>query len=75
MMKEITDMVLAAQYQAYEQAIKDFLRALEYDIESVTRIGIEGCREIFEGEKTQRFISDQIMKRITKELKGKHFKP
>ena len=75
MMEEIKEMIYTAQYQAYEQALNDVLRVLEYDIHSVTRIGIDGCREIFEGEKAQRFISDQIMKRITKELKGKHFKP
>lgn len=75
MMEEIKEMILQAQYQAYEQALNDVLRVLEYDIHSVTRIGIDGCREIFEDEKAQRFISDQIIKRITKELKGKHFKP
>ena len=47
---------------------------IEYDIQSVTKIGIEGCRDIFEGEKAQRFISDQIAKIIAKELKGKHFR-
>ena len=41
------------------------MRVLEYDIHSVTKIGIEGCRDIFEGENAQRFISDQIIKRIT----------
>ena len=51
------------------------MRVLEYDIHSVTEIGIDGCREIFEGEKAQRFISDQIIKRITKELKSKTFRP
>lgn len=75
MMEEIKEMILQAQYQAYEQALKDVMHVLEYDIQSVTRIGIDGCREIFEGEKTQKYISDQIMKRITKELKSKSFRP
>ena len=70
----IKEMILAAQYQAYEQALNDVLGVLEYDIHSVTKIGIEGCREIFEGEKAQKFISDQIVKRIAKELKNKTFK-
>lgn len=51
------------------------MRVLEYDIHSVTKIGIEGCHDIFEGEKAQSYISDQIMKRITKELKSKTFRP
>ena len=75
LMDEIDERIRSAQYQAYEQALKDVLGVLEYDIHSIKRIGIDGCRDIFEDEKAQRFISDQIMKRITKELKGKHFKP
>ena len=75
MMEEIKEMILQAQYQAYEQALKDVMHVLEYDIQSVTRIGIDGCREVFEGEKAQKYISDQIMKRITKELKSKTFRP
>jgi hypothetical protein len=47
---------------------------LEYDIESVTRIGIDGCRDIFEDKKAQKFISDHIMKEIQKQLNGKTFR-
>ena len=61
-------------YQAYRQAVEDFLHALEYDIESVTRIGIEGCRDIFEDKKAQKFISDYVMKEIRKQLNGKDFR-
>ena len=75
MIDEIQEMILLAQYEAYNQALQDVMRVLEYDIHSVTKIGIEGCRDIFEGEKAQRFISDQIIKRITKELKSKTFRP
>ena len=75
LMVEMSERMRAAQYEAYNQALQDVMRVLEYDIHSVTKIGIEGCREIFEGEKAQRFISDQIMKRITKELKSKTFRP
>ena len=74
MIDEIQEMILLAQYEAYEQALQDVMCVLEYDIHSVTKIGIEGCRDIFEGEKAQRFISDQIIKRITKELKSKTFR-
>ena len=61
-------------YQAYRQAVEDVLRALEYDIESVTRIGIEGCRDIFEDKKVQKFISDYVMREIRKQLNGKEFR-
>ena len=74
LMEEIEEKILQAQYRAYEQALQDVMRVLEYDIESVTKIGIDGCRDIFESKKAQKFISDQICKTISKELKGKHFK-
>jgi hypothetical protein len=51
------------------------MKVLEYDIQSVTKIGIEGCKDIFEGKKAQKFMSDQMMKTIVKGLKGKHFRP
>ena len=75
LMDEMSERMRAAQYEAYNQALQDVMRVLEYDIHSVTKIGIDGCREIFEGEKAQRFISDQIMKRITKELNSQTFRP
>ena len=74
MMQEIKEMMYEAQYQAYRQALEDVIRVLEYDIQSVTRIGIEGCKDIFEGKKAQKYISDQIMKVIEKELKNKNFR-
>ena len=74
LMDEIDERIRSAQYEAYEQALKDVMRILEYDIHSITRIGIDGCRDIFEGEKAQRFISDKIMQTITKKLKSMHAK-
>ena len=61
-------------YEGYSQAIKDFLHAIEYDVESVTRIGFDGCRDIFEDKKAQKFISDHIMKEIQKQLNGKNYR-
>ena len=58
----------------YRQAINDFLGALEYDVESITKIGIEGCQDIFEGKEAQKFISNHIMKEISKRLLNKHSK-
>ena len=75
LMEEIDEKIRVAQYQAYNQALEDVMRVLEYDIESVTRIGIEGCRDIFEGKKAQQFLSDKVMQMIAKELKNKTFRP
>ena len=74
LMDEIDERIRSAQYEAYEQALKDVLRVLEYDIHSITKISIDGCRDIFEDEKAQRFISDKIMQTITKKLKSMHAK-
>ena len=73
-MEEIKAMIEELLPIAYKQAIEDFLGALEYDVESVTKIGFDGCRDIFEGRKAQKFISDHIMKEITKQLNNKHFR-
>ena len=55
-MEEIKAMIEELLPIAYKQAIDDFLRALEYDVESITKIGINGCREIFEDKKTQKSL-------------------
>jgi hypothetical protein len=80
-MEKIARMVFAAErqqlleeiqhqyYIAYQQAIDDFLDALKYDVESVTRIGFEGCRDIFEDKKAQKYISDHILKTVSDRLK------
>ncbi len=59
---------------AYRQAVKDFLHALEFDINSIVRLAIEGCRDIFEGKKAQKHISDHIMKTVEKNLRGKSYR-
>ena len=62
------------QKEAYRQAIDDFLSVIEYDITSVVSIGIEGCNEIINDSKTQKYISDHIMQEIKKRLSDKSFK-
>ena len=73
-MEEIKAMIEELLPIAYKQAIEDFLGALEYDVESVTKIGFDGCRDIFEDRKAQKFISDHIMKEIIKSLDNKNFR-
>ena len=41
---------------------------LQTDIYSQVNVGFEGLREVFYGEKCQRYISDSIMKQLEKEL-------
>ena len=72
--EEINEAIYRAQYQAYQQALQDVINVKEYDIESVISIGIDGCRDLYFDKKTQKFISDNIVKTITKKLKGKEFR-
>ena len=72
--EKLIELMYETAYKAYKQAIEDFLHALEYDIESVVSIGFGGCREIFEDKKTQKFVSDYILKEVQKHLNGKNFR-
>ena len=70
LMPELERIIYENSIQAYQQALRDVLGALEYDIESVVQIGFNGCRDIYIDKKTQKYISDHIMKEITKRLKN-----
>jgi hypothetical protein len=72
---EIKEMIREAQYKAYAQALQDVMDVIKYDIESITRIGIDGCKDIFEDRKAQQFISDNIIKMVEKKLFSNSFRP
>ena len=74
MLAEYENRMYEIAYQAYRQAIEDVLHALEYDIESIVKIGIDGCQDIFEDKKTRKFISDHIIKEMRKRLNEKNFR-
>ena len=52
----------------WTQLINNLVGVLQTDIYSQVNVGFEGLREVFYGEKCQRYISDSIMKQMTKEL-------
>jgi hypothetical protein len=59
----------------WAQLITKLVGALQTDIESQVSVGFDGLREVFYGEKCQKYISDNIMKTMLKELdKIKHVK-
>ena len=68
------DQIEELMAQAYRQAINDVLEALEYDIESVVSIAIDGCKDVFYDKKVQKYLSDQIIKELHKKLDNKHFR-
>lgn len=69
--EEFSKKIEEQQKMIYRQVLEDVLQALEYDVESVVSVGIDGCKEIFYDKKTQKIISDRIMQEITKKLKTK----
>ena len=68
------DQIEELMAQAYRQAIDDVLEALEYDIESVVSIAIDGCKDVFYDKKVQKYLSDQIIKELHKKLDNKHLR-
>lgn len=52
----------------WTQLINNLVGVLQTDIYSQVNVGFEGLREVFYGEKCQKYISDSIVKQLTKEL-------
>ena len=52
----------------WTQLINNLVGVLQTDIYSQVNVGFEGLRDVFYGEKCQKYISDSIMKQLTKEL-------
>lgn len=52
----------------WTQLINNLVGVLQTDIYSHVNVGFEGLREVFYGEKCQKYISDSIVKQLTKEL-------
>lgn len=52
----------------WTQLINNLVGMLQTDIYSQVNVGFEGLREVFYGEKCQKYISDSIMKQMKKEL-------
>ncbi|MBP3941525.1 MAG: hypothetical protein J6D00_08575 [Christensenellaceae bacterium] len=48
--------------------IRELVGALETDVHSQVNVGFDGLREVFYGEKCQKYISDSIMKTLLNEL-------
>lgn len=48
--------------------IRELMGALETDVHSQVNVGFDGLREVFYGEKCQKYISDSIMKTLLNEI-------
>lgn len=71
-MKSLSEVIPSAIEEygrtVWAQLINNLVGVLQTDIQSQVSVGFEGLREVFYGEKCQKYISDSIMKQLTKEL-------
>lgn len=72
LMKTLSDLIPSA-IEEYGRTVWSYLidslgGVLQTDIYSQVNVGFEGLREVFYGEKCQKYISDSIMKQLKKEL-------
>lgn len=65
---EIPKIIESYGNEVWKRMINNLVGALQTDIHSEVQIGMEGLKEIFYGEKCQKYISDSIMKTMIKEL-------
>lgn len=72
LMKTLSDLIPSAIEEygrtVWAQLINNLVGVLQTDIYSQVNVGFEGLREVFYGEKCQKYISDSIMKQMTREL-------
>lgn len=66
--KSIIQVVEEYGRQVWGQLIEQLVGVLQTDIRSEVKIGVDGLRDVFYGEKCQQFISDSIMKSMKNEL-------
>ena len=75
-LKQFMPMIDRAIHQAIEEygrtvwasLIREFVGAMETDVHSQVQVGFDGLREVFYGEKCQKYISDSIMKTLQSEI-------
>ena len=71
-MKSLSEVIPSAIEEygrtVWAQLINNLVGVLQTDIQSQVSVGFDGLREVFYGEKCQKYISDSIMKQLTKEL-------
>lgn len=64
----INDIVPQMAMQIYTNTIQDMINALQYDIETIVSISFSDAHDIFTSKKTQKYVSDRIMKEMINHL-------
>lgn len=60
--------------EIYRQSLKDVLRGLEYDVNTIVNVAFDDGRDIFSSSKTRKMVSDTIYKEIIKGLGNLEYK-
>ncbi len=68
--RKIAALVPQIQQAALQQARRELLEALAFDVETVVRVAMHNGETIFRDSKTQRVIAENIMREIRKRLSG-----
>lgn len=64
----INEYVPQISAEIYNNALQRLLGAIQYDVESVVSVAIDGIGEIFNGHKVKKIISDRIMQEMKTRL-------
>ena len=64
----VRDEVPRIAAEIYNQHITKLVGALEYDVNTVVNLAMDGAGDIFHSEKCIKAVSDQIMKQILADL-------
>ena len=72
-MQEISEQAVrqltpAIAAEIYNEAITRLIGAIEYDIDTIVSVSVEGMGEIFNSSKLKRILSDKIMTEIKSRL-------
>lgn len=64
----IKELVPKISADIYNEALKRLLGAIQYDVETVVSVAVDGIGEIFNGKKLKKVISDNIMQEMKARL-------
>lgn len=72
--QKIKELVPQMARDIYRQSLKDVLRGLEYDVNTIVNVAFDDGRDIFSSSKTRKMVSDAIYKEIIKGLGNLEYK-
>jgi len=71
--KRISEALPEIRRAAYQDAMKELLAALEFDIDTVVKIGFANGETIWRDSKAQKAVAAAFMREVRKQLTGRTF--